>query len=44
VFGPPSVYVIDREGRLLARIVGARHWNTPAVKSLLLEVLAQPAK
>jgi len=44
VFGPPSVYVIDREGRILARIVGAHHWDTPAVKSLLLEVLAQPAK
>ena len=44
VFGPPTAYLIDREGRLLARITGARDWSTPAVKSLLLEVLAQPAK
>jgi hypothetical protein len=44
VFGPPTVYLIDREGRLLARMVGARDWKTPAVKALLLEVLAQPSK
>ena len=44
VFGPPTAYLIDREGRLLARMVGARDWKTPAVKALLLEVLAQPSK
>ena len=44
VFGPPTAYLIDREGRLLARVVGARDWKTPAVKALLLEVLAQPSK
>ena len=33
VFGPPTAYLIDREGRLLARMVGARDWKTPAVKS-----------
>jgi len=44
VFGPPTAYLIDREGRLLARMVGARDWKTPAVKALLLEVLARPSK
>ena len=44
VFGPPTAYLIDREGRLLARMVGARDWKPPAVKALLLEVLAQPSK
>jgi AhpC/TSA family protein len=44
VFGPPTVYLIDRQGRLIARMVGERDWSTPAVKSLLLEVLKQPAK
>jgi len=44
VFGPPTAYLIDRQGRLLARMVGVRDWNTPAVKALLLEVLAQPSK
>ena len=44
VFGPPTAYLIDRQGRLVARMVGARDWNTPAAKALLLEVLAQPSK
>lgn len=44
VFGPPTVYLIDRQGRLIARMVGERDWSKPAVKSLLLEVLKQPSK
>ena len=44
VFGPPTAYLIDRQGRLLARIVGAREWSKPAVKSLLLEVLKDRSK
>jgi len=44
VFGPPTAYLIDREGRLIARMLGARDWKTPAAKALLLEVLAQPSK
>ena len=44
VFGPPTAYLIDRQGRLVARMVGGRDWSTPAVKDLLLEVLKQPDK
>ena len=44
VFGPPTAYLIDRKGRLVARMVGDRDWSKPAVKNLLLEVLKQPAK
>jgi len=44
VFGPPTAYLIDRQGRLVARMVGERDWTKPAVKSLLLEVLKHPAK
>jgi len=44
VFGPPTAYLIDRKGRLVARMVGARDWSKPAVRSLLLEVLKQPSK
>ena len=44
VFGPPTAYIIDRRGRLLARIVGAREWSKPAVKNLLLEVLKDRSK
>ena len=44
VFGPPTAYVIDRQGRLIARMVGERKWGSPAVKNLLIEVLKQSAK
>ena len=44
VFGPPTAYLIDRQGRLVARMVGERDWSKPAVRSLLLEVLKKPAK
>lgn len=44
VFGPPTAYLIDRQGRLVARMVGGRDWSAPAVKRLLLEVLKQPAR
>jgi peroxiredoxin len=40
VFGPPTVYVIDREGRLLARGVGPRDWASPAARRLLEALLA----
>lgn len=44
VFGPPTAYLIDRQGRLVARMVGGRDWSKPAVKGLLLDVLKQPVK
>jgi hypothetical protein len=41
VFGPPTAYLIDRQGRLVGRIVGARDWSSPAARKLLLDLLAQ---
>ena len=35
VFGPPTMYLIDREGRLLARGVGPRDWEGNAARTLL---------
>jgi len=35
VFGPPTMYLIDREGRLLARGVGPRDWDSDAARTLL---------
>ena len=43
VFGPPTVYIVDREGRLLSRGVGPRDWSTPAARALL-EDLVQPRR
>src|SRR5437867_3606930 len=44
VFGPPTAYLIDRQGRLLSRMVGSRSWGTPAAKKLILDLLAQRTK
>jgi hypothetical protein len=35
VWGPPTAYLIDREGRLIGRIPGARDWGSPAARTLL---------
>ncbi len=40
VFGTPTAYLIDRQGRLIGRIVGARDWNKPEAKKFLQELLA----
>jgi hypothetical protein len=35
VWGPPTVFFIDRKGQLIGRIVGARDWSTPAARALI---------
>jgi hypothetical protein len=40
VFGTPTAYLIDREGRLVGRIPGARPWDSPAARQLLVDLLA----
>jgi hypothetical protein len=44
VWGPPTVYLIDRDGRLVGRAVGPRDWAGPAARALLEALLAQPAR
>jgi hypothetical protein len=39
VWGPPTAYLIDREGRLVARAVGGHDWGQPAARRLLLALL-----
>jgi len=41
VWGPPTVYVIDRAGRLVGRAVGARPWDSPHAREVLLALLAE---
>lgn len=43
VFGPPTVYLIDRAGNLVGRAVGARPWNGEAARRLIEQLLATPA-
>jgi hypothetical protein len=42
VFGPPTVYFIDRQGRLVGRAVGPRGWGSPAGRAFIEALLAQP--
>ena len=39
VFGPPTVYLIDRAGRLVGRAVGPRPWDSAAGRKLLMDLL-----
>jgi hypothetical protein len=40
VWGPPTVYLIDRENRLLARGVGPRDWASSAARNLMQTLLS----
>ena len=42
VWGPPTVYLLDRQGRLVARGVGPRDWSRPEARRLLEDILAGP--
>src|SRR2546430_17079169 len=39
VFGPPTVYFVDRRGNLVGRLVGARDWGSPAARKFVGELL-----
>jgi hypothetical protein len=43
VWGPPTVYFIDRAGRLVGRGVGPLDWHTPVAERFLDALLAAPA-
>ncbi len=44
VWGTPTAYVIDRQGRLAGRIVGPRDWSKPEARRFVQELLAAEAK
>jgi hypothetical protein len=39
VWGPPTIYLVDRQGRLVGRAVGRRDWSTPAARTFMRELL-----
>ena len=41
VWGPPTSYLVDRQGRLLGRIQGARDWTTPAARNLIKSLVEE---
>ena len=40
VFGPPTAYLVDREGRLVGRMVGGRDWSGPVAHDLIRDFVA----
>jgi hypothetical protein len=41
VWGPPTVYLIDRVSRLVGRIQGGRDWSGPAARELLQSLVEE---
>ena len=41
VWGPPTSYLVDRQGRLVGRIQGARDWETPAARNLIKSLVEE---
>jgi peroxiredoxin len=42
VWGPPTVYLVDRQGRLVGRAAGPRPWDGPAGRRLIEALLDAP--
>jgi hypothetical protein len=40
VWGPPTMYLVDRQGRLVGRAIGRRNLGTPAGRTFIRELLA----
>ena len=44
VWGPPTVYFVDRRGQLIGRAFGPRGWGSPSGRSFVRALLDAPAK
>jgi hypothetical protein len=44
VRGHPSTVLIDREGRIVARVPGERSWNSPQARRLVEWLLTESAR
>lgn len=42
VWGPPTAYLVDREGRLVGRMVGATDWSSASARDLIRSLVAAP--
>ena len=42
VWGPPTLFFVDRKGQLVGRAVGPRGWDSPAAKTFIRALLEQP--
>jgi hypothetical protein len=44
VWAPPTVYLVDRRGRLVGRAVGPRSWGSPEARRFIQALLEADAK
>lgn len=44
VFGPPTVYFVNRRGELVGRAVGSRDWSGVAAREFVQALLDAPEK
>jgi len=42
VWGPPTIYMVDRRGQLVGRAVGPRDWSAPAARAFIQALLDAP--
>ena len=43
VWGPPTLFFVDRKGQLVGRAVGPRGWDSPAAKTFIRALLELPS-
>jgi len=41
VRGIPTTFLLDKQGRLIGRIVGTREWDTPSFEALIKDLMAE---
>ena len=41
VFGPPTAYLVDREGRLIGRMVGGGDWSGGAARDVIRDLVSR---
>jgi len=39
VWGTPTAYIIDRQGRLVGMMIGPRDWNKPEARTFVRSLL-----
>jgi peroxiredoxin len=44
VWGPPTAYLVDREGRLVGRMVGVKDWSGAPARDLIRSLVTPPAR
>jgi peroxiredoxin len=42
VWGPPTSYLVDRQGRLVGRIVGGKYWSSASARDVIRELVIAP--